>query len=184
MLIVGCAAFALKQLATASLKSASFNRKPTEYLTDYLDGKVHPKAKAFLDDPFFWDIGYDYAPNGNDNGADTLSNYINWRPLNRFTSSRLFFTGLMADWGVMEFSPDPISQSIVRESSIGLAFAQIKIDGGCPLWIRDKALGFINADIASSERHPKENTEYLRCLNLMKHKLDTAPILPEQGSLQ
>src|SRR5262249_41806890 len=38
----------------------------------------HPDARKILDDPFFWECSNDFAPNGNDTGADLLADYRKW----------------------------------------------------------------------------------------------------------
>ena len=58
-------------------------------------GDFHPDAREVLDDVFYWDCADDFAPNGNDTGADLLADYQKWRPQHRLTSAEKFFTDLM-----------------------------------------------------------------------------------------
>lgn len=108
--------------------------------------KYHPKAHEILDDPFFWNPGDDMAPNGNDTGADLLSDFRRWNKRNPRVSPLRFLKQLLQDWGVKPIdwlataSADvreldkekPIPSRVCNEASIGLAFAVIKLRGSCP----------------------------------------------------
>jgi uncharacterized protein YfeS len=90
-----------------------------------------PAARVILNSTFFWECANDFSPNGNDTGADVLSFYQNWRKKNRTKPAITFFNKLMKDWGVdLSFiEKDDFSREAYEQSIIGLAFAQLKVDG-------------------------------------------------------
>ena len=45
--------------------------------------EYHPAARELLNDPFFWREADDYAPHGNDTGADLMSDFRAWRSSRR-----------------------------------------------------------------------------------------------------
>lgn len=93
----------------------------------------HPTARVILNSTFFWKCADDFSPNGNDTGADVLSFYQDWRKKNRAKPAIAFFNKLMKDWGVDMSSTekDDFSREAYEQSIVGLAFAQLKIDGAC-----------------------------------------------------
>ena len=93
----------------------------------------HPDARSVLDDPRLWDVCDDWAPNGNDTGADVLELYRDWRKRNRKTKAETFFKQLMQGWEV-KVPPDPsdeYSAPHVPSGHCGLAFAQLKLHAKC-----------------------------------------------------
>jgi uncharacterized protein YfeS len=106
----------------------------------------HPKSRTVLSSPYFWDCGDDFSPNGNDTGADVLAMYAEWRKRARKASGVSFLEKLMRDWGVV-VPPPPVDEATItvcEESRIGLAFAQLKIDGFCEEPVRALALESIS----------------------------------------
>jgi hypothetical protein len=45
--------------------------------------RYHASARELLDDPFYWDSADEYAPHGNDTGADLLEAFREWRRRHR-----------------------------------------------------------------------------------------------------
>lgn len=141
---------------------------------DWID--FHGNSRKILDSTFFWDCAEDFSPNGNDTGADVLSLYQDWRKRNRRKPGMVFFDSLMTDWDVNlppaendEFSRDTYEQSIV-----GLAFAQLKVDGACDLDINRLALDAIESyrkRLATSHRDWDLYDERGRTLQLIEDKL-------------
>ena len=60
--------------------------------------------------------------------------------------------------------------------TIGLAFAHLKIDGGCPADVKEKALASIESQFAETDRYVDPD-ERVKALEKMKAKLLTAPEL-------
>src|SRR5581483_7953999 len=108
---------------------------------DWID--FHPKAREVLDSPFYWECGNDFAPNGNDTGADVLHGFRKWRMKNVRTPSRQFFQQLMRAWEVNPKGNDDFSVQTFDQSAIGLAFAHLKFDAACPKWLKDTALAAV-----------------------------------------
>jgi len=143
----------------------------------------HPRAREVLDDVFYWECADDFAPNGNDTGADVLTEYQEWRQSHRKSSVDAFFADLMTGWEVTwpAASHDEFSFRTHGEASIGLAFAQLKIDAGCEAPVRQRALEAIDLERQRMrERHPDWELldERLKSLALLEAKLQGAPILP------
>jgi uncharacterized protein YfeS len=80
-----------------------------------------------------WDVCDEWAPNGNDTGADVLELYRDWRKRNRNTKAEKYFQLLMHDWEVT-VPPDPsdeYSTQTYHQAIVGLAFAQLKLHAKC-----------------------------------------------------
>lgn len=141
----------------------------------------HPQCRQILDDPFFWSGIDDFAPHGNDTGADVLGLYDDWRKQSPHVSAVRFLERLVRGWGFTQ-SPSPddeIAVSALEEAKIALAFAQIKIEGVCEDPVRQLAL----AAIASCRQRTKErhyewamSHERLRTLDHMEGKLREAAV--------
>jgi len=137
----------------------------------------HPESRAILDDPFFWDCIDDFAPHGNDTGADVLAAYME---TGRRPSGVEFLDRLMRNWG-MSLSPaadDPIEIATAEEAWIALAFAQVKMNVRIENVVRANALDAIAGCRARHERnHADWNLlpERLRTLDLLEKKLRAIP---------
>jgi uncharacterized protein YfeS len=91
----------------------------------------HPDARKHLDDPFFWECSNDFAPNGNDTGADLLAEYREWLRRNPSGDPIKFYQGLIRRWG---FPPQPSSdldRTVMDEAAVALAFAEFKLRADC-----------------------------------------------------
>lgn len=136
----------------------------------------HPKARKILDDPFFWSLSNEFAPNGNDTGADLLSHYREWRSKNKDMPCMKFFQRLMKEW-IVKIPPtldDLFSYTTYFESAVATAFAQIKVDGKCEIDINNQAQEAITNYRRSIEGNRKEwdlFTERIRTLELLEQKL-------------
>ena len=89
----------------------------------------HPKARQILDDPFFWDCANDFAPNGNDTGADLLESYRGWLKRHRDGKPIRFLEDLARQWGYADLQA--MDEDVLNEAGIGLAFADMKLRGSC-----------------------------------------------------
>lgn len=109
----------------------------------------HPQARETLDTPFFWSNVDDFSPNGNDTGADVLAFYQTWKKRNKNGVGLSFLQKLMRDWGIETpvTTDEPSDIEIYEEAVIGLAFAQIKVDGTCSSDVGDTALEAIRNTI-------------------------------------
>lgn len=141
---------------------------------DWID--YHPDSRKILDSPFFWHCADDFSPNGNDTGADVLGFYEKWRKMNRDGDGISFFEKLMADWGVsLPLNlDDDFSRETYEESIVGLAFAQIKIDGDSQQKVSELALKTIRSMRERIEELHKDwdlYDERIRTLYLMETKL-------------
>jgi uncharacterized protein YfeS len=132
----------------------------------------HPQARAILDTPFFWDCTNDFSPNGNDTGADVLDFYQAWRRRNRNGDAMKFFTRLMKEWEVTMPPPDddPFSRETYAEAIIGLAFAQLKIEGACESEVVHLALAALKE---SCQRMQAFHSDWI----LLPEKLSTLAIM-------
>ena len=103
----------------------------------------HPSAKDIVSYPFMWNSSDDFAPNGNDTGADTLELFRKWNKRNKDKSPTIFFKKLMHDWEVeavsQKFHEDNYSAHTYFQSIVGLAFASAKLRGECEPYIKDEA---------------------------------------------
>lgn len=115
--------------------------------------KFHRNARKILDDPFFWDCADEFAPHGNDTGADVLEAFRRWHRKNPRKAPVIFLDSLMKRW---DFKPvdwletnrktvlkldkqDPIAMEISNEAAVALAFAVVKLRRRCPQDALDRA---------------------------------------------
>jgi len=122
------------------LQPMTMDRLPVDWT------QFHPSARTILNDPFFWDFADDDAPHGNDTGADLLTAFRRWRARNQTTSPLDFLDLLLKEWGLLHDD-----QTLV-EAEIGLAFAQIKLEGRCDPDVAARALAAIDrrlSDVAN-----------------------------------
>jgi uncharacterized protein YfeS len=138
---------------------------------------VHPAAKKILDDPFFWDIIDGYSPHGNDDGADTMAKFQQWRKKNAGVSSRTFLSDLFTGWGIYDAgTPPDLAQDMMRNATIGLAFAHLKLEGACPRWVKEETLSLLQKE---QERMAKDVVTYkdrITCYSKMEQALKLASV--------
>lgn len=137
----------LDELATIQSKIKSRREAASAALTDWektgIDfDEFHPDARVVLSDAQLWDVCDEWAPNGNDTGADILELYRGWWKRNGSTSAEIFFKQLMDEWEVA-VPPDPhdeYSTHTYHQAIVGLAFAQLKLHAKCEPRIASIAL--------------------------------------------
>ena len=131
--------------AEKQIQAEDAAKSPWELLEVDWD-KFHRKARSILDDPFFWDAADDFAPHGNDTGADLLEDFRRWHRKHSTTAPLKFLDEMMKGWDIQPIDwletdrktvlklnkEDPISMSVCNESAIALAFAVIKMRAKCP----------------------------------------------------
>jgi uncharacterized protein YfeS len=115
---------------------------------------AHPKAQRALTNTFFWSCIDDNTPFGNDNGADTLSFYREWRATHPSDAAIHFLTALLQGWSVTPTqwdvtAPEQIARLIAEDEFsfthrddviIALAFGQIVLEGRVDADIIERAL--------------------------------------------
>lgn len=136
----------------------------------------HPQSRVILNSPFFWSCTDEFSPNGNDTGADALGLFSDWRKSARRSPVAPFLAQLMRDWGVVvpPQEDDESMRTLWEEARIGLAFAQLKIDGFCDEAVRAHALEGIaecRSRIAEKHRDWALYDVRLRTLEIMEAKL-------------
>lgn len=182
---------AIQEQAQQQRKALYASKDPWEQLEiDW--SQYHPKARKILDEPFFWECANDFAPNGNDTGADLLEDFRRWNKRNANKSPTLFLDRLLADWdiGAIDWHitdasivrklerEQPIPLSICNEVAIALAFAVIKFRGTCPPEIVQPALHALERMLISvndSRLSDQLKAEWDVAVNRMRTKLESLP---------
>jgi uncharacterized protein YfeS len=124
-----------EQIWQARLAAASpWDLLPIEW-DDY-----HQNARTILDDIFFWDCLDEFAPHGNDSGADLLEMCLEWQQMNPDTDilelfNEVFHTGNGKGVSFVDLEHDAMM--------LGFAFAAIKLNGQCPREVATEALSTI-----------------------------------------
>jgi uncharacterized protein YfeS len=131
----------------------------------------HPTARAILDEPFFWDPADDFAPNGNDTGADLLESYRGWLKQHTDPQPMQFLEHLAQDWGYADLAS--MDGEVRDEATIGLAFADIKLRGTCDPEARALALQSVDRQrhAAEASNDWPHREERLRALDAIERKL-------------
>jgi uncharacterized protein YfeS len=140
----------------------------------------HRDARKLLPDPWFWDQVDEFAPHGNDSGADVL-------PWLRRRKKGADFTPTLYDRLIADFDYDPAvdpdsledhQQQDYFDLVVGIAFAHLKLQGFCPLWLREKALATmsIEAKLAMSDHAAWEHKDAkLAALERLTTALNACP---------
>jgi hypothetical protein len=94
----------------------------------------HPDARSVVDDPRLWSQGHDFAPNGNDNGADLMSRFREDKSRSSRNGGKAFYQRMQRDWGFGADAAvgDSIEYQMRREVVLGLACAFLKLYASCP----------------------------------------------------
>jgi hypothetical protein len=103
-----------------------------------------------------------------------LSSFQRWRKKNKNKSSQSFLEDLLLGWGLDPEAKDPFGMA--DAAIVGLAFAHLKVDGGCPADVKQKALEAIENQFQDMDRWVDPD-ERKQALEKMKNKLLTAPEL-------
>lgn len=133
----------------------------------------HPDARRLLDDPFYWECSDDFAPHGNDAGADLLSLYKSWLGQNSAADSMVFFRDLMSRWECSEPLNDQSELDEYDEAAIALPFAELKYCGVCsPAAVSSALAAILRQGVAAAKSHNwSSKDEYLKKLAMMEAKL-------------
>jgi uncharacterized protein YfeS len=154
--------------------------------------QYHPKAKEILDQPFFWESADDFAPHGNDTGADLLEDYRRWNSRHRNRSPLVFLTRLLTEWEIKPIDWNITDDETVRrlnkersiefhvcnEAIIALAFAVVKMRGDCPPEISSMALAALTRTatlVMDSSLSDKIKASWDGAIAKMRGKLESLP---------
>lgn len=189
------------RLLQARIRSDEQARRGAMDPWDLLDidwDEYHPSARRLLGDPFFWDEADDYAPHGNDTGADVLADFILWNRRHPSVPAWRMAQELLRAWGISAFDHatvdraavaallqrDPSALSVTDEAMIAAAFAAMKLRGSCDAETRALALSAIERQRiaeAIADGGPHDAAEHLRRLDLLAatlRKSGEAPLTP------
>ena len=174
------------QCIRARAKEKRLAERATKNPWELLDidwSKFHPKAREILDDTFFWECADDFAPHGNDTGADLLAAYQKWAKRNSDVSPLVLLNRLFTGWGIVPIDwnltdeeearklmeTKGIEVSVSNEAIIALAFAVLKVKGECPQEVSDMALKALQRDsFAFMEDGMEEENQKLHCEAIAK----------------
>jgi len=135
---------------SAVLSKARQQADPWDLLEEDWDA-YHPSARKAVPDPHLWSRADDYAPNGNDTGADLL-----WEVQERGAAlladeGRSFLAERLAEVEPLMTAPGSQHGYLEREYVVGLAYALLKHHGYCPAWLRDRGLEVLAATLGRLE---------------------------------
>lgn len=144
----------------------------------------HEAARDIVADPRLWSRGHDFAPNGNDNGADLFESFRSEKSRWARGGGKAFFRNLARDWG---FDPDAqpddsIGYQMKREATIGLAFAFLKLVGYCPEWLAEATIRTIEDYKAYLETHHLDWAHRDLCLEYQAAMLECVKASPRSKS--
>jgi len=137
----------------------------------------HPSARQILDDPFYWDCVNDFAPHGNDTGADLLEEFREWLHQNPSGEPTTFYKQLIFQWGLPESPTNDLERSVFDEAAVALAFAELKLRATCSPAVAELARAAISRQRqgALNDVQWPHRAERLESLEKLERKL------PEQG---
>src|SRR6266404_2712345 len=116
---------------------------------------AHPRAREMLVQPFYWDFGDPDSPLGSDVGADTLAAYLRFHTVIPHQPIAGFVKDQLASYNVASPQWDLMDESHLRQAidaghgyglvtsddvMLGLAFAQIVLDGRIDVEVKRQAL--------------------------------------------
>ncbi len=133
----------------------------------------HPDARKILDEPFYWECSNDFAPNGNDTGADLLADYRKWLRRNPSGDPVAFYHHLIQRWGFPPAASSAIDRTVLDEAAVALAFAEFKLRADC----RPEAAALARAAIQRQRQQAIEavnwphKEERLKSLVMLEAKL-------------
>jgi len=85
---------------------------------------AHPKAKELMKDEFLWNPIDENSPFGNDDGADAVYKFKEWRQHNKKTNTVNFIEKLLIDWNYKTYNfqqADTIEiEKYLKSSDIGV----------------------------------------------------------------
>jgi hypothetical protein len=130
----------------------------------------HPEARKILDDPFFWECSNDFAPNGNDTGADLLADYRKWLRRNPSGDPVRFYRELIRRWGFPTEGSSDLDRTVMDEAAVALAFAELKLRADCRPAVAKAAFRRQRERAIAAENWPHKE-ERLKTLDMLEAKL-------------
>ncbi len=76
---------------------------------------AHPRAKALLTEDFYWSPVEESGPFGNDDGADALYVFLEWRKSNGSDSPLMFLDSLIVLWNYPKFDWIELDTSLIQD---------------------------------------------------------------------
>ncbi len=124
-------------------KNESMSDSDDDGLWGITPDNCHPNVAKLLTDDFYWDIGDENSPLGNDTGADTFLDFREWREEHQTANPIEFLDKLLDEWQVTNdfwditdaaevqklWEKDEFSLKLRDEAVIALAFGQFVIEG-------------------------------------------------------
>jgi uncharacterized protein YfeS len=116
---------------------------------------AHPRAKQLLGQSIIWNYGDEDSPLGNDIAADTFAAYLGFRATHPQERIQAFLDGQLASRGIPDADWDLLDPVRLEESLnsgsgsgllrrddfiIGLAFAQLLLEGALDSVVRERAV--------------------------------------------
>jgi len=155
------------------------NEKLDEWEKMGIDWKeFYPTSRDLVPFPYQWNVSDEFAPNGSDTGADTLSLFREWSQVNSNSGAFIFFTNLLQKWEIDINDPykDDYSSHTYLQAAVGLAFASAKIRGECEDKLKEISIAAIDYYLgAISEvndwKHKEECQEKLNQSKLTIQKM-------------
>jgi uncharacterized protein YfeS len=135
----------------------------------------HPEARQVLNDPFFWDCTNDFAPHGNDTGADLLADYRKWLRRNPCGDPIEFYQELTRRWDLSLEPTSDLDQTVLDDAAVALAFAEFKLRAECRPAVAELARGAIRRQSLEAMKAVDwpHRAERLKSLDLLEAKLPT-----------
>ncbi len=126
----------------------------------------HPNAREVVTDPRLWSLGHEFAPNGNDDGADILGIFREQKSRWKRGGGKAFYNNLAEGWGFsIETSPaDTIEYDMYRRAAVALPFVFLKLFAECPNWLAYKAISVIDGYKSYLETHDLDWDHRDECL--------------------
>ena len=128
---------------------------------DELSPENYPRAARVLAEDFYWDCTDEFSPFGNDDGADALALFRQWRAENPISHPLEFLDELLQSWEVDNCNWDVVDATeavrLINEDEfsfrardncvIAVAFAQILFDEVIDSEIKRRVLLAINRQL-------------------------------------
>ena len=171
-----------EQLESLSVELAEIRKQEYSKLDEWQKLGVdwedfHPSAREILDLPFLWSCSDEFAPNGNDTGADVLGFFQDWVNINKSKSSLIFLDQILVRWEVDKLNPyvDEYSSYTYFQTVVGLAFASCKLFAKCETDLNNIAVAAIDKRLEKINKDTKWEhlAECREKLYLCKDKLMT-----------
>jgi len=145
----------------------------------------HSTARDIVSNPILWSNTHEFAPNGNDTGADILHFFQEKKPKiqnSKDSGKTIFLQEWESMWG--ESTPelngdyDNLALNDYRKFTVGFSFAFLRCLGFCPAWLKTESFKHIQEYEAFTAReYPSwEHLKELKAMNkIIVSCLENAP---------